>query len=268
MSTGRTALVTGASDGIGRELARLFAADGFDVALVARTGAALEELAQEVETRNGVTAHVLPVDLARPLAPALVMGELATRGVGVDALVNSAGVGRIGPFAEGDEARVLEGLQLNLAALTHLTRLVLPGMLRRRWGRIVNLSSSTALSSGPVMAEVHACRAYVLSLSMGLAEELRGTGVRVTALCPPPLRLASRVAVNGSASGRGKATQDAAEIAAWGYLQVKRGRPHATQGSRLQALALRTRLVRPRIFASPRAGRSPELPSGDRTRAR
>lgn len=234
-------MVTGASGGLGRELARLFAKDGFDVALVARTGAVLEELAQEVETRHGVAAHVLPVDLARPPGPTQVMDELAARGVQVDALVNSAGCTRIGPFAESDEAVVLQGLQVNLAALTHLTRLVLPGMIHRRWGRIANLSSNAALRPGLMMAELRACRAYVVSLSMSLSEELRGTGVRVTALCPAPVRSAPALAASNG-SGPGEALQDAVEVAAWGYQQIKRGRPYAIQRSRWPTSVLEARL--------------------------
>jgi short-subunit dehydrogenase len=214
------------------------------VALVARTGAALEELAQEVETRHGVIAHVLPIDLGRPHGPAQAIGELATRGVGVDALVNCAGSSLVGPFAESDELRVLEGMQVNLTALTHLTRLVLPGMIRRRWGRIVTLSSSAAFRPGPMMAQVQACRAYALSLSMALAEELRGTGVRVTALCPAPARVGLHVAaIDGSGPSPDPGWPDPAEVATWGYAQVKRGRPYAVQGPRWRSLTFGARYL-------------------------
>jgi len=251
LGTRRTALVTGASSGFGREFARLFAADGFDVALVARTGAVLEELAQEVEMRHGVTAHVLPFDLARPLGPAHVMHELAARGVRVDALVNCAGFNRFGPFAESDERRVLDLLQVNMTALTHLTRLALPGMIQRGWGRVVNLSSNAALQPGPLMAEYVASKAYVLSLSIALAEEVRGTGVRVTALCPGPTRSGFQraAAMEDSRVVVGRDLPEAAEVAAWGYRQVKRGRPYAVQGSPWQALAFATRLL-PRTTAA------------------
>jgi hypothetical protein len=251
----RSALVTEASGGLGRELARLFAADGFDVALVARTGASLEELAQELETRNAVTAHVLPFDLARTQAPLQLMSELAARGVRVDALVNSAAVDRFGPFAECDERRMLELLHVNMTALTHLTRLVLPGMIERGWGRIVNIASNAALRPGPMMAEHHASEAYVLSLSVALSEELRGTGVRVTALCPGPTRMGFRrtAAVDGSRRVADREPPDAAEIAAWGYRHVKRGRPYAVQGARWATFAFGTRLF-PRTTAA-RIGR-------------
>ncbi|HET7236710.1 MAG TPA: SDR family oxidoreductase [Actinomycetota bacterium] len=249
--TGRTALVTGASSGFGREFARLFAADGFDVALVARTGAVLEELAQEIEVRHAVTAHVLPLDLARPSAPRELVSELTARRVRVDALVNSAGFNRFGPFVEGDERRILELLQVNMAALTHLTRLVLPGMIQRGWGRIVNLSSNAAFQPGPMMADYYASKAYVLSLSIALSEELRGTGVHVTALCPGPtstgFQRAARMEDPRLVAGRELA--DVTEVAAWGYRQMKRGRAFAVQGARWRTLAFSTRFV-PRTTAA------------------
>ena len=240
----RTALVTGASGGFGGEFARLFAADGFDVALVARTGAVLEELAQELEMRHGVTAHVLPIDLARPGGPIQAMSELESRGVRVDALVNCAGRSRFEPLEE-EERRALDLLMVNMTALTLLTRLALPGMIQRRWGRILNLSSNAAFQPGPLRAEEYASMAYVLSLSIALADELRGTGVRVTALCPGPLHAWSQriQAPEGPRSVAGGGLPEVAEVAAWGYRQVKRGRPYAVQGPRWQAFAFGTRFL-------------------------
>jgi len=250
---GRTALVTGASGGLGRELAGLFAADGFDVALVARTGAALEDLAQELETRHAVTTHVLPFDLAHPGAAAALVAELSLRGVRVDALVNGATSERRGGFLDADEAELLEFVQVNLAALTLLTRLVLPGMVERGWGRVVNLSSAEALRLGSRRAVGRAAEAFVLSFSLALADELRGTGVRVTALCPPSASLSSISAPTPlPGEGPGRDVSAAAELAAWGYLAIKRGRPLAVHGARWQAIALGTRLA-PRAAA--RAGR-------------
>jgi len=241
--SGRTALVTGASGGFGREFARLLAADGFDVALVARTGAALEDLAQELETRYRVAADVLPFDLARPGAPSALVAELGLRGVRIDALVNGAALHRPGSFLDADQTELLELLQVNLATLTHLTRLVLPGMVERGWGRIVNLSSADALRLGSRRAVRRAGEAFVLSFSLALADELRGSGVRVTALCPPTTRQVP-LAVHGAAGTEPEPGRpDLAEIAAWGYLAVKRGRPLAVRGAGWQALAIGTRLL-------------------------
>jgi short-subunit dehydrogenase len=252
----RTALVTGASSGFGREFARLFAADGFDLALVARTGAALEELAQELETRHAISAHVFPMDLARPAAPRQLMSELLARHLSPDALVNSAGFNRFGPFVEGDERRILELLQVNMASLTHLTRLVLPGMIARGWGRVVNLSSNAAFQPGPLMAEYYASKAFVLSLSIALSEELRGTGVRVTALCPGPTSTGFQRAarMEGSRLVAGRHLPDVADVAAWGYRQVKKGRAFAVQSARWRTAAFGTRLL-PRTTAARMAAR-------------
>lgn len=255
----RTALVTGASSGIGAELAKRFAADGFDVVLVARTGAALEELAQEIEERHAVGTHVVPMDLARDDAPTNLYTELLSRGVRVDALVNSAGFNQFGPFVESVERRMLDLLAVNVGALTHLTRLVLPGMVEQRWGRVVNLSSNAAFQPGPLMAVYYASKAYVLSLSIALAEELRGTGVTVTALCPGPTASGFQAAASMEDSKllAGRPLASAAEVAAWGYAVVKRGKPFAVQGARWQSFAFATRFL-PRTTAARMAMRAQE----------
>lgn len=176
------ALVTGASSGIGAALARELAADGHDLILVARSGAALEALAAELRARFGAAASVLPADLARPGAAAELFARIGGRDV--DVLVNNAGFGDNGPFHQADRARIDGMIALNIGALTALTRLCLPGMMARRRGRVLNLASTAAFQPGPMMAVYCASKAYVLSFSLALAEELRGSGVAVTALCP------------------------------------------------------------------------------------
>lgn len=184
----QTALITGASGGIGLELARLFAAGGYDLVLVARGAAKLDELAVELRQRpeGGAAVRVLAKDLADPASPEEVCRELESAGVAVDVLVNNAGFATFGPFAEIPLGRELEELQLNVVTLTHLTKKLLPGMLVRRRGGILNLGSTAAFQPGPLMAVYYATKAYVVSFSEALAEELRGTGVTVTALCPGP----------------------------------------------------------------------------------
>jgi hypothetical protein len=248
--SGRTALVTGASGGLGREFAQLFAADGFDVALVARTGAALEDLAQDIETRHRVVAHVLPIDLAHPGAPSALLAELGLRGVPIDALVNGAALHRPGSFLDADETELLDTLQVNLAALAHLTRLVLPGMVERGWGRIVNFSSADALRLGSRRALPRAAEAFVLSFSLALADELRGSGVRATAVCLPPTLQAPSARAALGAGTSAPAETDFAEIATWGFGAVKRGRPLAVRGMRWQARAVGTRLLPAAVAAS------------------
>lgn len=179
-----TALVTGASSGIGYELARLLAADRHDLVLVARRGARLADLADEVRAQHGVTVKILPKDLTDPAAPGGLAAKLETDGLDVDVLVSSAGVAVRGPFAESDLRAQLELIQVNVVALTNLTRQLLPGMVARGRGRILNVASTAAFQPGPLAAVYHASKAYVLSFSEALAKELEGTGVTVTALCP------------------------------------------------------------------------------------
>ncbi|PYS82497.1 MAG: short-chain dehydrogenase [Acidobacteria bacterium] len=181
-----TALVTGASGGIGLELARLFAADGHRLVLVARSKDKLSELSEELGDKHNVSARVLSADLARPEAPREIFDELQREGVSVDALVNNAGVGSYGLFAETDLKSELDLLQINVVALTHLTKLLLPSMIARRRGYVLNVASTAAFQPGPLMAAYYASKAYVLSLSEALANETEGTGVRVTVLCPGP----------------------------------------------------------------------------------
>jgi len=180
------AFITGASGGIGAEFARVFAADHHDLVLTARSTDKLEELATEIRAASGVEVLVLPADLASPEAPAALLEEVAKRDIRIDYLVNNAGFGNYGEFAEHDAATELEQIQVNITALTALTRGFLPGMLERKNGRILNVASTAAFQPCPLLAVYGATKAYVLSFSEALAVELRGTGVSVTCLCPGP----------------------------------------------------------------------------------
>src|SRR6266550_6618870 len=192
-----TALITGASSGIGLDLARLFAKDGHDVILVARSEGKLREVAAGLERDFGVKAHVIVADLARPDAPRQLFDALP---VDVDVLVNNAGFGVTGPFAGTDLAKELEMIQVNVVALTHLTKLLLPPMIARRRGRVLNVASTAAFQPGPLMAVYYATKAYVLSFSEAIADELRDSGVSVTALCPGPTETGFAAAANVGAT--------------------------------------------------------------------
>ncbi|HUL85337.1 MAG TPA: SDR family oxidoreductase, partial [Actinomycetota bacterium] len=181
----RTALVTGASSGLGAEFVRTLAGEGHDVVLVARRAAAMESLAAEVEERHDVTATVIPMDLARPNAADEVVQRLGE--VPIDVLVNNAGFNLFGPFVELSEQEMVEQLNVNVVTLVQLTRLLLPGMLERRRGIVVNMASNAAFQPGPLMATYYASKAFVLNFSLALTEEVRGSGVTVTALCPGPV---------------------------------------------------------------------------------
>lgn len=183
-TTRMTALVTGASAGIGRELAKLFAANKHDLVLVARRRDRLASLASELESVHGIVARVIVADLARPGAPDAIVAELGGAAVEVEFLVNNAGFGTAGRFVRRDLARELEMIQVNVMALVQLTGLLLPGMVTRGRGRILNLGSTAGFQPGPFMATYYATKAFVNSFTEALSYELRGTGVTATVSCP------------------------------------------------------------------------------------
>ncbi len=182
--TGETVLITGASSGIGRDLAGLFAADGSQLVLLARRQERLEALALDLNQRFGVESRVLCADLADPAAPVQIHQTLEAWGLTVDVLVNNAGFGALGPTIDLDPQRQLDMIQVNVTALVHLTRLLLPGMVARGRGGVMNISSIAAFQPGPQMAVYFATKAFVLSFSEALAEEVRGTGVVVCCVAP------------------------------------------------------------------------------------
>ncbi len=221
-----TALVTGASSGIGLELTKLLARDRHDLALVGRDRARLDALAGDLSQRFGVTALILVHDLADPAAPAAIVRELSQKSVTVDVLVNCAGFGSAGFFAETPISTELEIIQVNVTAPTHLTALLLPGMLDRRCGGILNVASTAAFQPGPLMAVYYATKAYLLSFSEALANETRGTGVTVTTLCPGPTRteFQRRAGLKEVLLFRGPLVSSAEEVARAGYEGWKRGK--------------------------------------------
>jgi len=184
----KTALITGASGGIGYELALLFARDGFDCILVARSHDQLNALAARMESEFRVKTLVLPKDLSKAGAVDEIYEEVSAASMPVDVLVNNAGFPVYGLFTETDLDTELQMLEVRVVALTQLTKLFLRGMIERRYGRILNLASTAAFEPGPLMAVYYASKAYVLNFSEALANELHGTGVTVTTLAPGPTR--------------------------------------------------------------------------------
>ncbi len=185
----KTALITGASSGIGYEFAKVFASNGFNLILAARGKDALDNIAAELSAKHGITALVFAKDLSLPDAPDDLYNDLQKQGITVDILVNNAGFATYGYFTDIPLDKELQLLQLNIVALTHLTKLFLPGMKTRGYGKILNLASTAAFQPGPLMAVYYASKAYVLSFSEAISEELHGTGVSVTAFCPGPTEL-------------------------------------------------------------------------------
>jgi short-subunit dehydrogenase len=187
-SVDTTALVTGASSGIGREIARGLAARGHGVTLVARRAERLEELATELRAQHGIRAEVLPADLSEPDGCAALVAELDRRGLTVDVLVNNAGFGIYSAFAASDPAREHEQLAVLVTAVVQLNAHYLPRMLARGSGTIINVSSTSAFQPLPGNGTYAACKAFVLLHSEALHREVKGSGVTVTAVCPGPVR--------------------------------------------------------------------------------
>ncbi len=236
MSDAKRALVTGASSGIGLELARLLAADGYALTLVARNEQALETLADEL---GG--AQVVVADLGMPGAVAGVVAAAPD----VDLLVNSAGVGDYGRFAATNPTKTAAMLQLNTAALTELTRAYLPGMLDRGQGRVLNIASTAAFQPGPLMAVYYATKAYVLSFSEAVAEEVRGRGVTITAICPGPTAsgFQAGAAMEDSKLVKGRTLPSAAAVAKAGYKAMQHGDAVSVVGLNNKVLASSVRFT-------------------------
>ena len=221
-----TALVTGASGGIGEELAKLIAAGGRNVVLLARSADKLRSLAEELQRRHGISATPIATDLSRPDAADTILDTMAERSAAIDILVNNAGYAMFGPFAEADAEEQIRMLNVNVIALTALTRRLLPGMLERRRGRVLNVGSTAGFQPGPLMAVYYASKAYVLSLSEALADETAGSGVTVTCLCPGPTHTGfqSRARMGNARLLRMSAVMSAAEVARAGYDGMMAGR--------------------------------------------
>ncbi|HKN17925.1 MAG TPA: SDR family oxidoreductase [Candidatus Sulfotelmatobacter sp.] len=180
----KTALITGASGGIGYELGKLFARDHYNLVLVARSADKLNQVAGELQGQFGITAKTLALDLAAGPAAKSLFDQVQGEGVVVDVLVNNAGFGVFGEFVPMAEEEILGQIQLNITALTQLTRSFLPAMVARRSGKIMNVASTAAFQPGPLMAVYYATKAYVLSFSEALANEVAGSGVVVSCFCP------------------------------------------------------------------------------------
>ena len=239
-----TALITGASSGIGRSLARLFARDGYDLVLVARRADALQELAAEIATAHRVGTRAFAVDLARSDGARLLHGMLEADRLAIDVLVNNAGVGLQGAFAALPVERQLEMIQLNVATLTELTGRLLPGMLQRGTGGILNVGSTAGFQPGPYMAVYYATKAYVNSFSEALAEELSGSPLRVSCLAPGPT--ATGFAAEAGAADTplfGGEVMGVEEVARIGYDGWRAGKALVVAGRRNRLRALTVRLA-------------------------
>lgn len=218
-----TALITGASSGIGKELAYIHAEKGGDLVIIARSGDKLKELKQELESKHKVNVLCITKDLTEPNAPKEVYDEVKQKGIAIEYLINNAGFGGIGKFHEREWGKDLAMINLNIVALTALTRYFLPDMVQRNSGRILNVSSTAGLIPGPLQAVYYATKAYVTSFSNAIAEELHDTNITVTALQPGATETQF-----GSVSGMDKTemfknTASAREVAQDGYDGMMKG---------------------------------------------
>ncbi|MEZ0393046.1 MAG: SDR family NAD(P)-dependent oxidoreductase [Pseudobdellovibrionaceae bacterium] len=237
------ALITGASSGIGWELAHVMAAKEWDLILVARTGEKLNELKTELEKKYRIRAQVIPMDLAKPEAALDLFRK--TQGFEVEILVNNAGFGDYGAFADADWKRQRDMIQVNIMALTELTHLFLPSMIQRKSGKILNVASTAAFQPGPLMSVYYATKAFVLSFSEGLYEELQGTGVSVTALCPGPTKSGFQQAANMGNVALFETTPlpSSRDVALYGYRALMQRKPVAIHGTVNKMMASSVRFV-------------------------
>lgn len=230
-NSGKTALITGASSGIGYALAHCFAKNGHNVILVARDKARLEKLAEELAREYSVAAEVIPEDLSSPSSPDDLFTKVRERRMSVDFLVNNAGFNEYGEFSEVGIDKALGMIQVNVVALTRLTKLFLPGMTSRKYGRVLNVASTGAFVPGANNAVYCATKAYVLSFSEAIAEELKGSGVTVTALCPGATRteFAKRADMESALVFK-FGVMSAKDVAEVGYGAMMRGKPSVIAG--------------------------------------
>lgn len=232
---GQTALVTGASAGIGVDLAECFARDGYDLILTARSEVALQDVAQRLSAAHGVKAHTIVQDLGAHGGGSALAAAIAQRGLTVDVVVNNAGYGHAGALTSSDLATQLGMIDLNVRSLVELTYLFWDRMLANKRGGVLNVASTAAFQPGPLMANYYASKAYVLSFSEAMWEEARGTGVHVTCLCPGPT-----VSKFRERAGTGKtklaknagAAMPSAPVARAGYEAWKRNRRVIVTGAR------------------------------------
>ena len=243
-----TVLITGASGGIGYELAKLFARDRHNLVLVARSAEKLTQVAAELQ-KNGVTVKTIALDLSAPPAPRFLFDQLQRENIAVDILINNAGFGVFGEFAQMPEEEILGQINLNISALTELTRLFLPPMIARRSGRIMNVASVAGFQPGPLMAVYYATKAYVVSFSEAIANEvrkndMRNSGVTVTCFCPGATHtaFAQRAGIEESRLFK-LGAMSAEKVALDGYRAVMEGRTLVISGAHNWVIAQSTRFA-------------------------
>lgn len=227
-----TALITGASSGIGLELAKIHASKGDNLVLVARNKNKLDEIKVDLEKKYKVNVYTIEKDLSASNASQELYNETSNQSIRIDYLINNAGFGDFGMFTETDWNKELQMINLNITALTHLTKLYVSEMVMRKSGKIMNVASTAAFQSGPTMAVYYATKAYVLSFSEALANEVGDKGVTITTLCPGPTEsgFQAAAAMEESALVKGKKLPTSKEVAEFAYASMIKGKTIAIHG--------------------------------------
>ena len=246
----KIAVVTGASSGIGQELARLFAADGYDLIVSARRVERLQQLADELGKAHNTKVHIVQMDIAQAYAGEGLWQAISAISPDIDVLVNNAGVGDTGDFADELPEVIERMIHLNISTLTSLTRYVLPGMIGKKRGRILNVASLAGFQpGGPGMSVYYASKSYVLSFTRGIRRELRSSGVNVTALCPGPTRSGFEEAAHAQKTWlfHWNRPMEASLVALAGYRGMLRGKAVVIPGALNKLLAFSPRFAPPAI---------------------
>ncbi len=251
---GKWALVTGASAGIGWELASQLAAGGANLVLTARRTERLEQLAGELRERHKIQTEVFPVDLARPQAPDELFGFTEQKRLPIDILINNAGFGAYGYFHKTDRQRLLDMVQVNVAAVVSLTHLFLPAMVERRSGYVMIVASTAAFQPVPYISTYAATKGFDLLFAEGVAEEVRRHGVNVCALCPGSTTSEFFEVANQPSHLGGRARETAEKVARVGLQALAAGRPRVISGTR-NWLAVESQRLAPRRLVTRVAAR-------------
>ena len=227
-----TALITGASNGIGLELAKVHASKGGDLVLVARNKSKLDELKTELEKQYKILVYIIGKDLSAFNSAQEVYDETTKENIQIDFLINNAGVGVFGMFAETDWNKELQTINLNIATLTQFTKLYLKDMVKRKSGKIMNVASTAAFQSGPTMAVYYATKAYILSFSEAVGDEVSDKGVTITSLSPGATESGFQAAAAMEESNvvKGKKLPTSREVAEYGYAAMMKGKTVAIHG--------------------------------------
>ena len=240
-----TALITGASNGIGLELAKVHASKGGDLVLVARNKSKLEELKTELEKQYKISVYIIGKDLSAFNSAQEVYDETTKENIQIDFLINNAGIGVFGMFAETDWNKELQTINLNIATLTQFTKLYLKDMVKRKSGKIMNVASTAAFQSGPTMAVYYATKAYILSFSEAVDDEVSDKGVTVTSLCPGATESGFQAAAAMEESNvvKGKKLPTSREVAEYGYASMMKGKTVAIHGLKNYLMANSVRFL-------------------------